>query len=94
VCWNFVQGGDATQSIIFDLYPGTGSLKFIPSGMNSTSLLPLAVNISVGKIDVHPFEKPANETTVICDPATLAPGEQSTLGFNCTRGPYVATPIV
>ncbi|KAJ7737192.1 pectin lyase fold/virulence factor [Mycena olivaceomarginata] len=76
VCWNFVQGGDATQSIIFDLYPGT------------------AVNISVGKIDVHPFEKPANETTVICDPATLAPGEQSTLGFNCTRGPYVATPIV
>ncbi|KAJ7794678.1 pectin lyase fold/virulence factor [Mycena olivaceomarginata] len=53
-----------------------------------------AVNISVGKIDVHPFEKPANETTVICDPATLAPGEQSTLGFNCTRGPYVATPIV
>ncbi|KAJ7269125.1 pectin lyase fold/virulence factor [Mycena rebaudengoi] len=55
VCWNFVQGGDATQSIIFDLYQGT------------------AVNISVGKIDVHPFEKPANETTVICDPATLAP---------------------
>ncbi|KAF7345078.1 Glycoside hydrolase family 28 protein [Mycena venus] len=76
VCWNFVQGGDATQSIIFDLYPGT------------------AINISVGKIDVHPFEKPANETTVICDPATLAPGEQSTLGFNCTRGPYVPTPIV
>ncbi|KAJ7229494.1 pectin lyase fold/virulence factor [Mycena rebaudengoi] len=62
----------------------TGSLKFILSGMNSTSLLPLAVNISVGRID----------TTVICDPATLAPGKQSTLGFNCTRGPYVATPIV
>lgn len=52
-----------------------------------------ALNISVGKMDVHPFEKPANETTVICDPTTLVPGEQDTLGFNCTRGPYVATPI-
>ncbi|KAJ7145795.1 pectin lyase fold/virulence factor [Mycena epipterygia] len=76
VCWNHVDGGDATQSIIFDLYPGT------------------ALNISVGKMEVHPFEKPFNETTVICDPATLVPGEQATLGFNCTRGPYVATPIV
>ncbi|KAJ6615421.1 hypothetical protein B0H10DRAFT_1801433, partial [Mycena sp. CBHHK59/15] len=74
-CWNHVDGGDTTQSIIFDLYPGT------------------AVNISVGKIQVHPYEKPANETTVICDPATLVAGEQATLGFNCTRGPYVATPI-
>ncbi|KAJ7789565.1 pectin lyase fold/virulence factor [Mycena olivaceomarginata] len=68
--------GDATQSIIFDLYPGT------------------ALNISVGKIAVHPFEKPAKDTTVICDPATLVPGEQATLGFNCTRGPYVPTRIV
>ncbi|KAJ6526620.1 pectin lyase fold/virulence factor [Mycena vulgaris] len=76
VCWNQVEGGDATQSIIFDLYPGT------------------AVNISVGKMDVHPFKKPPSATTVICDPATLAPGEQDTLGFNCTRGAYVATPIV
>ncbi|KAJ7793013.1 hypothetical protein B0H14DRAFT_2623284 [Mycena olivaceomarginata] len=76
MCWNFVQGGDATQSIIFDLYPGT------------------ALNISVGKIAVHPFEKPAKDTTVICDPATLVPGEQATLGFNCTRGPYVPTRIV
>ncbi|KAJ7717574.1 pectin lyase fold/virulence factor [Mycena metata] len=76
VCWNFVAGGDATQSIIFDLYPDT------------------ALNISVGTMKVHPFEKPANATTVICDPSTLALGEQSILGFNCTRGPYVATPIV
>ncbi|KAJ7041156.1 pectin lyase fold/virulence factor [Mycena alexandri] len=75
VCWNFVAGGDATQSIIFDLYPGT------------------ALNISVGKMKVHPFEKRAN-ATVICDPLTLAPGEQSILGFNCTRGLYVATPVI
>ncbi|KAK7029855.1 glycoside hydrolase family 28 protein [Favolaschia claudopus] len=75
VCWNFVEGGDATQSIIFDLYPGT------------------ALNISVGRIKVHPFEKPYTETTVICDPETLVPGEQATLGFNCTRGAYVRTPI-
>ncbi|KAJ7938206.1 pectin lyase fold/virulence factor, partial [Mycena leptocephala] len=61
----FRPGGDATQSIIFDLYPET------------------ALNVS-----------PANETTVICDPTTLVPGEQATLGFNCTRGPYVPTPIV
>ncbi|KAJ7279087.1 pectin lyase fold/virulence factor [Mycena rebaudengoi] len=74
-CWNFIQGGDATQSIIFDLYPGT------------------ATNISVGKVDVHPFRKSAKDTTVICDPATLAAGEQATLGFNCTRGLYVRTPI-
>ncbi|KAJ7160702.1 putative endopolygalacturonase, partial [Mycena filopes] len=76
VCWNFVPGGDATQSIIFDLYPGT------------------AQNISVGKMNVHPFEKPASATTVICDPSTLVPGEQLRLGFNCTRGPYVATRII
>lgn len=24
-CWNFVQGGDSSQSIIFDLYPGTAA---------------------------------------------------------------------
>ncbi|KAJ7682867.1 pectin lyase fold/virulence factor [Mycena rosella] len=72
---NWINGGDATQSIIFDLYPGT------------------ALNISVGKMVIHPFKKPASATTVICDPTTLVPGEQSTLGFDCTRGPYVATPI-
>ncbi|KAJ7088557.1 pectin lyase fold/virulence factor [Mycena crocata] len=67
---------NATQSIIFNLYPRT------------------ALNISVGKIDVHPFEKAPSATTIICDPKTLAPGKQDTLRFNCTRGPYVATPIL
>ncbi|KAF8890677.1 pectin lyase fold/virulence factor [Infundibulicybe gibba] len=74
-CWNFVQGADTTQSIIFDLFPGT------------------ALNISVVGMNIHPFRKPASATTVICDPATLAPGEQDTLGFNCTRGLYKVTPI-
>ncbi|KAG8949362.1 hypothetical protein FRC04_008597 [Tulasnella sp. 424] len=74
-CWNYVQGGDATQSIIMDLYPGT------------------ATNLHFKNIKVHPYKKPYSATTVICDPATLAAGEQDTLGFKCQRGPYVATKI-
>ncbi|KAF9256201.1 putative endopolygalacturonase [Marasmius fiardii PR-910] len=74
-CWNFVQGGDSTQAIIFDLYPGT------------------ALNITVQDINIHPFNKSENATTVICDPSTLASGEQDTLGFQCHNGPFIATPI-
>ncbi|KAL0952793.1 hypothetical protein HGRIS_007018 [Hohenbuehelia grisea] len=74
-CWNFVQGGDASQAIIFDLFPDT------------------ALNLTFRDINVRPFDKPADETTVICDPAALAPGEQDTLGFNCTRGKFSATEI-
>ncbi|KAG9033790.1 hypothetical protein FS837_002384 [Tulasnella sp. UAMH 9824] len=74
-CWNYVQGGDSTQSIIMDLYPGT------------------ATNLHFKNIKVHPYKKPYSATTVICDPAALAPGEQDTLGFKCQRGPYVATKI-
>ena len=74
-CWNHVDGGDATQSIIFDLYPGTATdLEFV-------------------NIAVHPYQRDGENATVICDPATLAPGEQDTLGFNCTRGTYQATSI-
>lgn len=74
-CWNYVQGGDSTQSIIMDLYPGT------------------ATNLHFKNIKVHPYKKPSSATTVICDPATLAAGEQDTLGFKCQRGPYVPTKI-
>ncbi|KAG8903194.1 hypothetical protein FRC01_009292 [Tulasnella sp. 417] len=74
-CWNYVQGGDSTQSIIMDLYPNT------------------ATNLHFKNIKVHPYKKPYSATTVICDPATLAPGEQDTLGFKCQRGPYVPTKI-
>ncbi|KAG7087713.1 hypothetical protein E1B28_013660 [Marasmius oreades] len=74
-CWNYVQGGDATQGIIFDLYPGT------------------ALNIAVQDVKIHPNDKPENATTVICDPSTLAAGEQDTLGFQCQNGPFVATQI-
>ncbi|KAJ7581561.1 pectin lyase fold/virulence factor [Mycena floridula] len=74
-CWNFVQGADTTQAIIFDLYPDT------------------AVNLTFTDINVHPFGKPQNETTVICNPSTLAEGEQDTLGFKCTNGPYTVTAI-
>ncbi|KAG9217737.1 hypothetical protein CCMSSC00406_0003574 [Pleurotus cornucopiae] len=74
-CWNFVEGGDTTQAIIFDLFPDT------------------ALNLTFRDINVRPFEKPENATTVICDPATLVPGEQDTLGFKCTRGPLETTEI-
>ncbi|KAL0571248.1 hypothetical protein V5O48_010718 [Marasmius crinis-equi] len=74
-CWNFVQGGDSTQGIIFDLFPGT------------------ALNLTFEDINIHPFNKTANDTTVICDPATLADGEQDTLGFKCQNGPFVQTDI-
>ncbi|KAF4586193.1 hypothetical protein EYR38_010467 [Pleurotus pulmonarius] len=74
-CWNFVEGGDTTQAIIFDLFPDT------------------ALNLTFRDINVRPFEKPENATTVICDPTTLVPGEQDTLGFKCTRGPLETTEI-
>ncbi|KAK0463055.1 pectin lyase fold/virulence factor [Desarmillaria tabescens] len=73
-CWNYVEGGDATQAIIFDLFPDT------------------ALNLSFSGINVTPNDT-SKETTVICDPATLAEGEQDTLGFNCTDGPLVTTTI-
>ncbi|KAF8153996.1 pectin lyase fold/virulence factor [Crassisporium funariophilum] len=53
-----------------------------------------ALNISVMDINIHPFNQPANGTTVICDPAALTPGEQDTLGFKCASGPYIVTAIV
>ncbi|KAJ8502997.1 hypothetical protein ONZ45_g11243 [Pleurotus djamor] len=74
-CWNFVEGGDATQAIIFDLFPDT------------------ALNLSFRAINVHPSGQPDGAATVICDPSTLVPGEQDTLGFECTRGPFSATEI-
>ena len=30
---------------------------------------------------------------MICDPASLAEGEQASLGFECQNGPYVATTV-
>ncbi|KAG8929211.1 hypothetical protein FRC03_001121 [Tulasnella sp. 419] len=52
-----------------------------------------AVNLQVKNLKVHPLNKPASATTVICDPLTLAPGEQDTLGFECVRGPFKVTKI-
>ncbi|KAG8818553.1 hypothetical protein FRC18_012428 [Serendipita sp. 400] len=75
-CWNYVEGIDATQAIIFDLYNGT------------------ATNLQAKNIHVRPYRAGYDDTTVICDPATLAPGAQDTLGFKCQDGPFVATPIV
>ncbi|KXN82448.1 putative exopolygalacturonase C [Leucoagaricus sp. SymC.cos] len=51
-----------------------------------------AVNVSVEGIDIHPANQSSN-ATVICDPNALAPGEQSTLGFQCETGPFAATEI-
>ncbi|KAG8799632.1 hypothetical protein FRC17_007077 [Serendipita sp. 399] len=74
-CWNYVQGGDGTQAIIFDLYNGT------------------ATNLQAINVHVKPYKKQYKDTTVICDPTTLVPGEQDTLGFLCQRGPFVETRI-
>lgn len=64
----------------------------VTSGEISLTCLTLsAVNVSVENIDVHPHD--SGSPTVICDPSALAPGEQSTLGFLCKTGPYVATEI-
>jgi galacturan 1,4-alpha-galacturonidase len=90
-CWNFVQGGDTTQGIIFDLFPDTGKINLSTSTCSETAFL--ALNLTFTDINIHPFNKTANDTTVICDPSTLAPGEQDTLGFNCTRGPFQATEV-
>jgi hypothetical protein len=47
-----------------------------------------ALGIQVKNLSVHPYKKGYSATTVICDPATLAPGEEETLGFKCQRGPF------
>ncbi|CAA7262631.1 unnamed protein product [Cyclocybe aegerita] len=53
-----------------------------------------ALSISVQNVTIHPFNQSAEATTVLCDPTTLAPGEQDTLGFKCENGPFIATAIV
>ncbi|KAG8808731.1 hypothetical protein FRC17_003805 [Serendipita sp. 399] len=52
-----------------------------------------ATGLQVKNVHVKPYKKRYEDTTVICDPATLAPGAQDTLGFKCWNGPYVATRI-
>ncbi|KIM28546.1 glycoside hydrolase family 28 protein [Serendipita vermifera MAFF 305830] len=74
-CWNWVDGINGTQGIIFDLYEGT------------------ATGLQVKNFHVHPYQQGYEKTTVICDPATLAAGEQDTLGFKCQNGPFVETSI-
>ncbi|CAG7850819.1 Probable exopolygalacturonase C; AltName: Full=Galacturan 1,4-alpha-galacturonidase C; AltName: Full=Poly(1,4-alpha-D-galacturonide)galacturonohydrolase C; Flags: Precursor [Serendipita indica DSM 11827] len=74
-CWNYVQGADGTQAIIFDLFNNT------------------ALNLQATRVKTKPIKGSYSDTTVICDPSTLAPGEQNTLGFQCQRGPFVTTPI-
>ncbi|KAF8064192.1 pectin lyase fold/virulence factor [Lyophyllum atratum] len=51
-----------------------------------------ALNISLEKIDIRTHTN-SKETNVLCDPATLAEGEQDTLGFRCANGAFAATPI-
>ncbi|KZV87819.1 putative endopolygalacturonase [Exidia glandulosa HHB12029] len=72
-CWNFVQGIDGSQAVIFDLYNGT------------------ATNISLVGIDIKKHD--GGNPNVLCDPATLADGEQNTLGFQCTNGAFAKTDI-
>lgn len=74
-CWNYVEGINGTQGIIFDLYNGT------------------ATGLQVKNFHVRPYKGTEKDTTVICDPATLAPGAQDSLGFKCWDGQFVATPI-
>lgn len=92
-CWNFVEGGDATQAIIFDLFPDTGRHAELACIRVRPHLRNTALNLTFRDINVRPFEKPENATTVICDPTTLVPGEQDTLGFKCTSGPLETTEI-
>lgn len=46
-----------------------------------------AKGIVVKKVNLHPYHQSVDTTTAICDPTTLAPGEEKTLGFKCVRGP-------
>ncbi|CAG8651226.1 7968_t:CDS:2 [Acaulospora colombiana] len=52
-----------------------------------------ATNLHAHNIQTKPIGKQYKDTTVICDPATLAPGEQDGLGFLCQNGPFKATSI-
>jgi len=51
-----------------------------------------ATNVTLVNIDIdqHDEKTPA---TVLCDPATLANGEQDVLGFKCADGEFVKTEI-
>ncbi|KAH8823855.1 putative endopolygalacturonase [Flagelloscypha sp. PMI_526] len=49
-----------------------------------------ATALNFQKINVK-THVPSETTQVLCDPATLADGEQDTLGFECQDGPFVAT---
>lgn len=40
-----------------------------------------------------PLQAGVEDASVLCDPQSLEPGEQDTLGFNCTNGPFKATKI-
>ncbi|KAK0497826.1 pectin lyase fold/virulence factor [Armillaria luteobubalina] len=51
-----------------------------------------ALNLSFSGINVTPNDT-SKQATVICDPSTLAEGEQESLGFNCTDGLLVTTTI-
>lgn len=44
-------------------------------------------------MDISPNGKTENDTTVLCDPSTLAPGEQDVLGVTCHDGPLAKTAI-
>lgn len=52
-----------------------------------------ATGLTAKNIHVKPDQASYDSTTVICDPTTLVPGEQETLGFLCQNGTYVETPI-
>uniref|UniRef100_A0A0W0G391 galacturonan 1,4-alpha-galacturonidase n=1 Tax=Moniliophthora roreri TaxID=221103 RepID=A0A0W0G391_MONRR len=52
-----------------------------------------AFNLTFQDINITPMNKTANDTTVLCDPSTLAEGEQDILGFQCQNGKFAATEI-
>lgn len=90
-CWNYVDGIAAGQSIILDLYNETSTSFSALSFSALINLLHVASNISFVNFSVSTNNE--SNPDVLCDASALAPGEQNTLGFNCTDGPYVTTDI-
>ncbi|PVG01301.1 hypothetical protein CPB86DRAFT_823846 [Serendipita vermifera] len=92
-CWGTIgpnpTDGTCISNPCWNYVPGAnGTQAIIFDLYNGT-----AINLHAHNIQTKPFGKQYKDTTVICDPATLAPGEQDGLGFLCTNGTFKATSI-
>ncbi|EIN08863.1 pectin lyase-like protein [Punctularia strigosozonata HHB-11173 SS5] len=88
-------GANATKVVNFHYENFTGSLNGNWTDGTCSIILDLyndtATNLTFTNISVSQHN--GSNPNVLCDASALAPGEQSTLGFNCTDGPFKVTSV-